>query len=555
MKIMTRIFTVLWVALFSTPLISLHANAASHLPILDWLSKPQELLLPRSEHFTIDDSIEITTEDGLNLKANIFVPTQLDEKFPAVIFINSWALNEYQYIKQAAYLAERGYIVLSYATRGFGGSEGVVDTAGPNDIADYSKAIDFLIDNYPVDVNAIGTGGISYGSGISLIGAAQDSRVKAVAALSSWGSLVDSLYGNQSPRLAWGEILTLSGQLTGNLDDTVPRYWEAIKSHDERTLSEVIDWALVRSPSEYIDKLNANGTAIYLAKSYGDNLFQPNSLMTLFEQLTTPKYIDLLPGTHGTAEVLPDLLGIGENLVWENVYHWFDLHLKQQPNRLPSDKPINMKVKFSDSTDQFTSLSDTKIATQRYFLHPRTWFDNGDLEVTPYGVSQSKDNTLNAWAGTLFTTSIPVLSQLLEQLEVPVYSHIYAASNIRGIYYQSPKAVSKMKIRGNPSVSLYVQPHAEQAQLVAYLYDMNALGTAKLITHGVYTLPKAKVGEVIKLDIEMTTTAYDVPQGHRVVLALDTQDPQYKKPNRRAYYIDIEYGNGRESELTIPFIR
>ena len=62
-------------------------------------------------------------------------------------------------------------------------------------------------------------------------------------------------------------------------------------------------------------------------------------------------------------------------------------------------------------------------------------------------------------------------------------------------------------------------------------------------------------GEVIKLDIEMATTAYDVPQGHRVVLALDTQDPQYKKPNSRAYYIDIEYGNGRESELTIPFTR
>ncbi|WP_283235228.1 CocE/NonD family hydrolase C-terminal non-catalytic domain-containing protein [Pseudoalteromonas citrea] len=124
-----------------------------------------------------------------------------------------------------------------------------------------------------------------------------------------------------------------------------------------------------------------------------------------------------------------------------------------------------------------------------------------------------------------------------------------------GDYYQSPKAVTKMKIRGNPSVSLYVQPHTEQAQIVAYLYDMNVLGTAKLITHGVYTLPKAEAGEVIKLDIEMATTAYDVPQGHRVVLALDTQYPQYKKPTSRAYYIDIEYGNGRESELAIPFTR
>jgi predicted acyl esterase len=555
MKKTILIFLTLWIAQLSTLLMCHTAMAASHLPILEQLSKQRARSLPTSEHFTIDDSIEITTEDGLKLKANIFLPTQLDENAPAVIFINSWALNEYQYIKQAAYLAERGYIVLSYATRGFGGSEGVVATAGPDDIADYSKAIDFLIDNYPVDENAIGTGGISYGSGISLIGAAHDSRVKAVAALSSWGSLVDSLYGNQSPRLAWGEILTLSGQLTGNLDTNVPRYWEAIKSHDENLLPEVIDWALERSPSEYVDKLNANGTAIYLAKSYGDNLFQPNSLVTLFEQLTTPKYIDLLPGTHGTAEVLPDLFGVGENLVWQNVYHWFDLHLKQKPNRLPGDKPINMKVKFNDRTDQFTSLSDPNILTQKYFLHPRTWFDNGDLETTPYSTSQSQDNTLNAWAGTLFTTSIPVLSQLLEQLEVPVYSHIYAASDVRGIYYQSPKTATKMKIRGNPTLSLYVQPHTDQAQVVAYLYDMNRFGIAKLITHGVYTLPKADPGAIVKLDIEMATTAYDVPEGHRVVLAIDTQDPQYKKPNRWAYNIDIEYGNNRVAELIIPFVK
>ena len=535
-----------------TLIISQSAIASTHLPVFDWLSDSLNKVLPESNHYTIDDSIEITTRDGLKLNANIFVPNDIVNNAPAVIFINSWALNEYQYLKQAAYLAERGYIVLSYATRGFGGSEGMVDTAGPKDIEDYKAAIDFLIDNYPVDGSAIGTAGISYGSGISLIGAANDSRVKAVAALSSWGSLVESLYGNQSPRLAWGEILTLSGKFAGNLSSDVPRYWQAIKSHDEQTLDEVIDWALIRSPLEYVEQLNENGTAIYLAKSYGDNLFQPNSIMTLFERLTTPKYIDLLPGTHGTAEVLPDLFGIGENRVWENVYRWFDMHLKNEANSLNGKKPINMKVKFSEHTDQFTSLSDPSIENLTYYLHPRTWFDNGDLALTPYASLNATDNSINAWAGSLFSTNVPVLSQLLEQVEVPIYSHIYMASKFRSIYYQAAKAEETMQIRGNPELSVYVQPHAEQAQLVAYLYDMNRFGVAKLITHGVYTLPNVSSGAIVKLDFEMATTAYDVPKGHRVVLAIDTQDPQYKRPNKYGYYLDIEYAVGLEASLTIP---
>jgi len=45
-------------------------------------------------------------------------------------------MNEYQYLQQAAELADKGYIVLNYATRGFGESGGLIDTAGPKDMND-----------------------------------------------------------------------------------------------------------------------------------------------------------------------------------------------------------------------------------------------------------------------------------------------------------------------------------------------------------------------------------------------------------------------------------
>ena len=79
-------------------------------------------VFPQSSAYTTDDDIEITADDGITLAANIFVPNGLEGLAPAVIFINSWGLNEYEYLQQAADLAEKGYIVLSYSSRGWGES-------------------------------------------------------------------------------------------------------------------------------------------------------------------------------------------------------------------------------------------------------------------------------------------------------------------------------------------------------------------------------------------------------------------------------------------------
>ena len=89
--------------------------------------------------------------------------------------------------------------------------------------------LDYLITNYPVDPDAVGVAGISYGSGIGLIGAAQDDRIRAVSAMSTWGDLEQSLYGNQTPRLVWGELLTLTSELLGNPDPIIAENWKKIQ--------------------------------------------------------------------------------------------------------------------------------------------------------------------------------------------------------------------------------------------------------------------------------------------------------------------------------------
>src|SRR6266545_3293240 len=115
--------------------------------------------------------IGVPAADGVRLAANVVEPTT-PGRHPAIVFISSWGLNDAEYLVQADHLARAGYTVLSYTTRGFWGSGGQIDTGGPKDVSD--------------------------GSGIALIAAGFDPRIKAVAAMSCWVDLVDALYAGQT---------------------------------------------------------------------------------------------------------------------------------------------------------------------------------------------------------------------------------------------------------------------------------------------------------------------------------------------------------------------
>lgn len=73
-------------------------------------------------------------------------------------------------------------------------------------------------------------------------------------------------------------------------------------------------------------------------------------------------------------------------------------------------------------------------------------------------------------------------------------------------------------------MNIQATPHADTVQVMAYLYDMSVSGLATLITHGAKTLPITSKGKKQRLVFDMTTTAYNVPAGHKVVLAIDSKD-------------------------------
>ncbi|MBY6190035.1 alpha/beta hydrolase [Microbulbifer agarilyticus] len=493
---------------------------------------------------TFIPDLDITTFDGTELDANLYVPETAAPAggYPTVLFTNSWMLDKHQYLLQAKELAENGYLVMSYSTRGFGISEGLVDVAGDNSINDASVLIDWLQANYPV--GKLGMAGISYGAGISLVTAAQDPRVTAVAALSGWSDVIEGLYPNNTVNLVWGTILTTTAL---NLDPEVDTIWANLRATED--IAGVETFAAPRSALSYVPELNSNGTAVLMSNNFADYLFKPNSMTQLYTLLDGPKKLLLNPGTHAVTETL----GGNNGHIWATTFRWFDRYLKEEANGIDTEPKVDMTVRISNKLEQFDDFPVTDKST-RYYLHPRfSYFNNASMKTSSYN-GWGWSNDFHGGADTKAGTGIPVISDALEGFGIPVYTNMTGINGYHAIEYNSPVFGSTFKIRGTPSLEMWIKPSKPEVQLHVHLYDTGPLGLGRLITHAPITVRNAAVGQSQKISLDLFTTSYDVPAGHVVTLAIDTEGLIYQKPADTRYEITVPYRRSQQSVLTIPHL-
>ncbi len=469
---------------------------------------------------------------GVVLKANVIAPSAAGS-YPTVILPASWGLNDLEYLAQARKLAEGGYVVVSYTPRGWWASGGEINTAGPLDMADLSKVIDWAIANTAADPSRIGTAGISYGAGISLLGAAFDKRIRVVAMMSGWTDLVYSLYGDSTRHRQSAGLLELAASLLGNPGPELSGTLADFKA--DRNVAEVMAWARVRSPATYLPQLNANAPAVLIANAWGDSFFPPNPLVDFYRQLSGPKRLELRPGDHAIAE-LGGVFGF-ENDVWTSVRSWFDQHLAGAAT--PGTPPVLVKPDNA-ATESYADWSSMSTATTRYGLgRIRTLDGTGLLGGEPStGWTKALPTDRDTIAGgglVLLTNGVAAFTNQRPSIWLPTVDRSRAG------VWAAARPSTPLKIRGIPRVHLNVTPSAGSA--VVYLYDLDALGTARLITHNPVTW--AGTGSV---DLALSAAAYDVPAGHSLTVVIDTVDPLYYDANPSNAKVTITGG----SYLDVP---
>ncbi|WP_112270912.1 CocE/NonD family hydrolase [Lentzea terrae] len=457
---------------------------------------------------------------GTALKAFVVEPTgQGPGPFPLLVMPSSWAVPNIEYVGAAAKLAkESGYVVVSYTSRGFWDSGGEIDIAGPDTVGDVSKVIDWAIANAHADGTRVGAAGISYGAGQSLLAAANDKRIKAAAALSTWTDLARSLYPNSTVNKQAVEVLLAAGHATGRPG---PVLLEAEDAYRDGRFWEVVPISAGRSAASKISQINANGTAVMIGNAWNDGIFAPGQVADFYSKLTGPKRLMLSPGDHATAELF-GAAGL-PNEIWESVGRWFDRHVKGTANGIDAEQPVQLKPNNGGTWKKFgawpSGAGDTvQLDGKKIYAGWNTVADSGTILL-----SGALQGFLNIPTGV----SLPFVDR-----------------NLAGVW-GGPQYPNGATLAGTPKLKLTVTPSAETTTLFAYLYEVGPLGLGSLITHKPVKVTGA--GRTQTLDVELEPTVWNVGAGNRIALVIDTVDPRYLTESTRGS--SVTFG---PSSLTVP---
>ncbi len=519
------------------------------------------IALVNSGDFTYAENISIVSSDGVKISANVFSPKNMGAgPFPAVVFINSWGMDEYEYQLPAAALARKGYVALSYSARGFGKSGGVTNFGGPKDTADMTAVLDYLESHFPVDRNNIAVAGISYGGMCSLLFLPRHSRIKTAVCMSGPSDFGRGLFNQDAVNAFCIAMIGMGGATQLSVDPVFTAMLENLKNYTD--IPAFRSWAASISAASFIDQLNALGKPVYISHNFSDEMFISNSNMDFYARLTVPKKMDLNQGIHASAEA-GGVLG-ASNYVWNNVFRWFDYHLKGIQNGIMDEAPVTMEKKFDSGRDSFEAWPSARVNNNIFYLHPRKSALDYDGEIktsayynftifNPLGNITNSITHLPSFADSIATTGIPLVAQLIESfIDLPVKVLVDFINPVKAIVYKSDRFDKGMKIRGVAKLHLNVAFSGGRGLLVAYLYDVNEYGTGSLLTHGVYGAYDKTAGQTAAVDMELSATAYDLPAGHRLAIVIDTADPLYGQPVDGSYDVKFNHGNTLQSRLEIP---
>lgn len=262
---------------------------------------------------------------GLRLDADLHLPDTAGEpakRLPVLVAASGYlGLKAIHPERFARALTARGYAVLAFDYRGFGLSEGERGRLAPQDqVQDVRAAVDRLSVCDEVDPERIGLLGWGLGGGVMVAEAADDPRVRAVAAVNgvsdgarstrnlhderSWATLLQRIEADRGRRATAGrsevvspwDIVPLQG------DSKTPTYvFEELyrtPGYGTGVTLESADLLLQFSPQTVAARLA--GRPLLIVHGAENGLHRPEEARALYEYAAEPKQLVLLEGAGHT---------------------------------------------------------------------------------------------------------------------------------------------------------------------------------------------------------------------------------------------------------------
>ncbi len=486
------------------------------------------------------DALRTIPLQGASLAAEVFTPKRAAGA-PLLVMPASWGVGASEYRHIATLFARSGYQVVAYAQRGFGGSTGKVDFAGRETQQDASTVISWALQHTRADPGHIGMLGISYGAGVSLLTAAHDPRVRAVAAMSTWANIAKSYDENDTPSTSVLRMLIGDPKMRSSFDPTVQRLQSTLAVRPASLGAQLRAMSASRSPDSLVAELNKNKPAIMLANAFQDSLFDPGQLVDFSAKLTTPKRLELASGDHGGPEA--SALAGSPNDTINDARAWLDHFLRGVQNGIDTEDPIILRDSNSGELHTYRSWPEPKRSERIWLPAP--------------GATLSAQVARATWTASLRTgvdsgaTSGPPQYVPSSAYKAPKIT-MTAIKTAQTFFWDGPAVTAGVDLVGTPQLNLNLASTAHAATIYVYLYDVTADDIGTLVDMQPYTAAGLQPGKARPVTIALRPISWQVPSNDRLTIVIDTVDERYQSLNPAGAHVAISSTRQHPAEFTAP---
>ena len=406
-------------------------------------------------------------------------------------------------------LLQRGYVLAAVDVRGAGASFGVIrGIFTPEESQDAYEVTEWLA-KQPWCDGKIGMFGASYLGITQLMAAARKPpHLKAIMPMVSLFDLYDMGTPGGVQRddfiRTWSDLtryLDLQPGVAPVDEDRDGRLlkaaleehkqnrslWEAMASlrfrNDKDPLTGAIpnmDW----QPAGVLKAINESGIPVYLFGGWNDAFTRDQFL--LWRNLTVPKRLTVGRWSHSPKD--KDLVKEEVVLLAVESLRWYDHWLKGLDTGLQAEDPIFYQVMRSPKAAEWKSAKDWPIAdaaaSDFYLGQGRSGsvasVNDGRLQTSPPKAGQAHD---------LFTVEYSATSGTTTRWDNAVGGGFgypdMAANDLKGLTYTTAPLTEDLQVTGTPVLRLWVASTATDADVFAYLEEVDPQGVSTYVTEGV----------------------------------------------------------------------
>jgi putative CocE/NonD family hydrolase len=496
--------------------------------------------LAQQNYERIDATVAMS--DGVRLEATLYLPAQVSPaRLPLIVRQHGGGSNkdnayDVQYALQA--VATGRFAALMYSHRGHGNSEGIFDFFGPRTTQDFSEMLDWVAAGHGARVNTdrVGASGYSQGGGESLLPAAHDARVKALAVGNTFADLNHALNPNDCFKFSFatGIFLAAYTATASRVDDTLAARWGAQFYSDTEDVgtplvpSTTADLT-ARSPQTYVDALAARRVPVFWTNAWEDQLFpadHPERMLATLEAAGAPVHYWFASGGHAAGANFP----AEETAREQAMIDWLDQYLN------------GIDRGFSDAAkvDYWQRVTGNPRKPGEWEHHVAaawpipgattvSWYPRADGTLADAPAPAGETATLVNDAVSANVANDALAHEVLDRIPGmgDVLDQVPESENpLDTLTFASAALAQPLNVVGAPAVTVTQDStHQLVQQLDAKVWDVGDAG-AQLIWRGGTSGPNGD-----QVSFALWPNAHRFEAGHRIVLTISSVDFPTFKPD------------------------